>query len=318
MNARRSLSLWPAWLALLLSAGCFPEVESEQDSTGTAAGRLAVVCTTGQVAEMVTRIGGDLVQVETLMGYGVDPHLYKPSHGDLRRLRRAEAVFYSGLHLEGRLVEVLEKLGASKPTVAVGQILEREAADQLLEAGQFGGRYDPHVWFDLKLWSRAAPFVAKRLAELRPQQADTFRARASAYVDELHHLADQCRTELATIPPERRVLVTAHDAFAYFGRAYEIEVHGLQGISTADEADLATLSRLTGLLTSRGVKAVFVESSVPPKFIEALVEACRSRGHTVEIGGELYSDALGPQGSGADTLSGMMQHNVRTIAEALR
>lgn len=298
-----------------VASGCFPE---EQAAPADGPTRLAVVCTTGQVAELVARVGGPAIAVTALMGPGVDPHLYKPSHGDLRRLRGAEAVFYNGLHLEGRLGEVLEKLGRTKPVFAVTGVLEQAAADRLRPTSTAGGHYDPHVWFDLDLWGRCAVAVGEELGRLVPDQREAFAERARLYAAELAQVAGACRQRLAAIPPERRLLVTAHDAFEYFGRAFEIEVQALQGISTADEADLETLERLVRLLAERQVKAIFVESSVPAKYVEAVVEGCSARGHRLTIGGELYSDALGPTGSPAETLAGMIRHNVDTIVTALR
>ncbi len=252
------------------------------------------------------------------MGFGVDPHLYKPSHGDLRKLQRADVVFASGLHLEGRLAEVLENLSRRKPVYRVTHDLEQHHSDRLRATATAAGSYDPHVWFDAALWSECAAYAGAELARQLPAAAAEIQENTRAYVQELQNLDVETRRRLAEIPATRRVLVTAHDAFAYFGRAYEVEVHGLQGISTADEADLRTMNALVDLLVARGIKAVFVESSVPAKQVESLVAGCRARGHQLKIGGELYSDALGRVGSGAETYAGMLRHNVETIVTALR
>lgn len=311
-----------AWgLVLLIGgglSGCFPEEQASPPGQVDGEARLAVVCTTGQVAELVARVGGPAVAVTALMGPGIDPHLYKPSHGDLRRLRGAEAVFYNGLHLEGRLGEVLEKLGRTKPVVSVTAVLEQTASERLRPTATASGHYDPHVWFDLELWGECAVAVGDELGRLVPEEREAFAERARVYAAELAQVADDCRRRLAAIPPQRRLLVTAHDAFEYFGRSFGIEVRALQGISTADEADLETVERLVRLLAERQVKAIFVESSVPAKYLQAVVEGCSARGHRLAIGGELYSDALGPTGSSAETLAGMIRHNVDTIVAGLR
>ena len=258
---------------------------------------LRIVCTTAQVADIVKNVGGDDVEVDTLMGDGVDPHLFTAAAGDVRRLRDADVVFYNGLHLEGRLADVLHDLEAKKPSIAVTAGLVADEPERLRSPAEFEGAHDPHVWLDVALWRQCSDYVTERLCYLDPDRADAYRARAKGYTDELDALDEECRQRLAEIPAERRVLVTAHDAFGYFGVAYDIEVRGLQGISTADEADLVTVGALVDLLVDRGVKAVFVESSVSEKYIEALVEGCRAKDHQVSVGGELYSDAMGPDGT---------------------
>lgn len=293
--------------------GCREEA-SPSDSNGV----LKVVCTTGQVGDLLHEIGGTQVQVQTLMGPGVDPHLYKPTPGDTAQLRRADAVFYSGLHLEGRLAELLAELGRSRPVYAVSEPIEKKSPDRLRQAPGFGGVYDPHFWFDVALWREAAAGVAERLAELRPAHAAEFRERALRYDEQLKLLEAECRQRLEQIPKTQRVMVTAHDAFEYFGRAFDVEVHGLQGISTVDEANLQDVDKLVELLVSRKIKAVFVESSIAPRKIQGLIEACAARGHTVRVGGELYSDAMGPAGTVEGTYVGMQRKNVDTIVEALK
>lgn len=277
-----------------------------------------VVCTTGQVGDMLGRIGGDFLVVKTLMGPGVDPHLYKPTPRDRRLLNAATAVFYNGLHLEGRMSELLESLGRHKPVFAVTDVLRSECPEKLRQPEGAREVYDPHVWFDVALWARCVAYAGDKLSEVDSAHAAEYRRRAAEYQAELLALDAEVRQQIATIPKSRRVLVTAHDAFHYFSRAYDIEVYSLQGISTVDEADLSTVNRLVDLLVSRGIKAVFVESSVPARNVQALVQGCRARGHEVRIGGELYSDALGPTGTPEASYVGVVRHNMRSIVEALR
>ena len=252
------------------------------------------------------------------MGPSVDPHQYKASLGDNRKLNEADIVFFNGLHLEGRMTDALESLGERKPAFAVAHVMLELATDRLRKPPEFEGGYDPHIWFDADLWSLTADYVADKLSELAPKHEADFRQQAKAYSAELKALDLECLDKLAVIPKERRVLVTAHDAFGYFGKRYDIEVHGLQGISTADETDVATKQKLVDLLVDRKVKAVFVESSVPHQNVENLISLCAVGGHTLVRGGELFSDAMGDEGTDEATYIGMMRYNVRTIVEALK
>ena len=302
-----------AWfaVALALLCGC-----SGADDASDATRPIRVTTTVGMVADIVKQVGGESVDVTALMGAGVDPHLYKASQGDIARLSNADIVFYNGLFLEGKMGEVLEKIAAAgKPVVAVA---ERIPSDRLLHPEAFEGHPDPHVWFDVSLWSETLTPVVEALSQLEPASRGTFEANAQRYRAELAELHAECAEALATIPTARRVLVTAHDAFGYFGRAYEVEVIGLQGLSTTSEYGLKDVQRIVGLVTSRGIRAVFVESSVPARSIEAVVEGCRSAGHEVRIGGELFSDAMGAPGTVEGTYAGMVRHNVTTIVDALR
>ena len=267
---------------------------------------------------MLRHIGGDFVEVRTLMGPGVDPHLYKATPGDIRLLKAATAIFYNGLHLEGRLAEVLEKLGHRKPTIAVTDRIRQHEPQRLRQAPEFAASYDPHVWFDVGLWADCAEYAAAQLIEIDPTHASAYRRQADAYVAELRALDRATRRQLAEIPSRGRVLVTAHDAFGYFGRAYDVEVHGLQGISTADEADLGAINELVQLLVARQVKAVFIETSVPSKNIRSLIQGCDAAGHQLALGGELYSDAMGPADTPEGTYTGMIAFNVDQIVRALQ
>ena len=279
--------------------------------------RETVVCTTGMVAELVRGVARDRLQVVSLMGSGVDPHLYKPSPTDVSRLAKADVIFFSGLHLEGKMVELLDGMAQrGKPTRAVTEKLEHSNDRRLLEVEQ--GIYDPHVWFDVELWGECTEVVLEVLADFAPEHRDEFAANAKHFLTELAELAEYGRTECEKIPQERRVLVTAHDAFQYFSRAFGIEVRAIQGISTENEAGVRKINELVEFITTRGVKAVFVESSVSDDNIRSLVEGCASRGHEVRIGGELHSDALGPEGTQAGTFTGMVRHNIDTIVSALK
>ena len=278
---------------------------------------MRVVCTTGQVAEMVERVGGEHVSVDALMGPGVDPHLFNPVASDLRKLSAADAIFYNGLHLEGRMSETFEQMARTKATFAVTEGIQSRKDKRLREPPEFEGLYDPHVWHDPLLWGDCVTDVANDLAQLDPAHADEYRANAEAYREEFIELDKFCRVELAKIPKERRVLVTAHDAFGYFGNTFGLEVHGLKGISTEEEKDLHRQEEIQRMIVERKIPAVFVESAVAPKTIKALVEPCQAAGWDLKIGGELYADALGPAGSDDATYAGMIRHNVQTIAAAL-
>jgi manganese/zinc/iron transport system substrate-binding protein len=278
-------------------------------------GRVKVVATTNIVGDLVRTIGGEQVDVEALMGPGIDPHLYKASAGDVRRMSSAEAIFYSGLHLEGKMSEVLERMGEREVrTVAVAECVPGE---ELIASAGFSGSHDPHVWFDVELWSKTVGCVAETLADLDPDHAAGYRERAGTYVEELMGLDAWVRERVELLAPEERVLVTAHDAFGYFGRAYGFEVRGLLGVSTAAEAGTSDVQELAELIAERKIPAIFVETSVPPRFVQALQEAVKARGFAVEIGGSLYSDSLGDAGTPAGTYSGTVRENVETIVTAL-
>ncbi len=297
-------------LFLLPLAGCGSSADSAHSDLSERSVR--VVATTSMIADIVRQVGGERVEVEGLMGPGTDPHLYKASEGDVRRMTDADLIFYNGLHLEGKMGEILERM--ADRTAAVTDEIDR---DRLFAPPEYEGNYDPHVWMDVSMWTQAAEAVADRLAALDTTHAVDYRARTEAYVAELDSLDRWVRAEVERVPEALRVLVTAHDAFGYFGRAYGFEVHGLQGISTATEAGTADVQNLATFVAERQIPSMFVESSVPARSIEAVREAVRARGFEVEIGGNLYSDALGGEDSGADTYVGMIRHNVNTIVGAL-
>jgi manganese/zinc/iron transport system substrate-binding protein len=276
-------------------------------------GVIQVAATTGMVADIVREVGGDRVRVTSLMGPGVDPHLYKATHGDMVKLDRAELIFYNGLHLEGKMTKIFERMGRIKPVVPVAETIDPK---RLIRTED--GQPDPHVWFDVRLWITAVETVRDQLIQADPERKADYEARAAAYIKELEELDRYVREQIASIPEKRRVLVTAHDAFSYFGRAYDIEVVGLQGINTASEYGLRDVQQLVNLLTERKIKAVFVESSVPKRSIEAVVKGSSEKGHRVRIGGELFSDALGEAGTPEGTYVGMIRHNVDAIVSALK
>ena len=309
-----SIALLLALLALLLVA---PACSGSTAPGGAdlASRKIVAVTTIGQITDLVRNIGGDRVEVVGLMGPGGDPHLYKASESDVAKLNSADIIFYNGLNLEGKMADLFVRMARTRPTVAVTEDIP---VDRLREPPEFQGHYDPHVWFDVTLWKLAAERVERALVELDPQHAATYRENAARYQKELDELHAWIKTEIATIPPQQRVLVTAHDAFGYFGEQYGMEVVGLQGISTETEAGVADVQALAELVASRGIKAIFVESSVPHRTIEAVVEAVRARGKEVRIGGQLYSDALGAPDTPEGTYIGMMRYNVRTIVDALK
>jgi manganese/zinc/iron transport system substrate-binding protein len=309
--------LWPAIAAgvllALLAASCGPVSTSALPDLSSKE-EIRVVTTVGMLTDVVEQVGGDRVRVEGLMGPGVDPHLYKASEGDVRRLERADAIFFVGLHLEAKMADVLERIGDRRLSRACGAGIPES---RLRRPAAFDGQFDPHVWFDVALWRGCVEEVRDRLAEADPAHAATYRANAERYLAELTALDAEVRRTTATVPRERRVIVTAHDAFGYFGRAYGFEVVGLQGISTAAEAGARDVDELAAFIATRRIPAIFVESSVAPRTIEAVRAAVRARGFDVQIGGALYADAMGSAGTPEGTYVGMVRHNVRTIVSAL-
>lgn len=277
-------------------------------------GKLRVVATTNIIADTAQAIAGGDAEVVALMGPGVDPHLYKASESDVRKLAGADLILYNGLHLEGKMGDILVKMARQRPVVAVA---DQVPDDELLEPPQLAGLYDPHVWFDVSLWATGVDVIADELARLDPDHAEGYRQRAADYAAQLAELDAWVESQVASLPEDRRVLITAHDAFGYFGRRYGIEVVGIQGISTLAEAGLEDVERVVDMVVDRGVPAIFVESSVSPRTVEAVQAAVRDRGAQVEIGGQLYSDALGAAGTPGGTYTGMVRHNVETLVEAL-
>ncbi|MDJ0757116.1 MAG: zinc ABC transporter substrate-binding protein [Ardenticatenaceae bacterium] len=292
----------------IIFAGCTPSASPEAE------GKLRVVTTIGQITDLVSRVGGEHVFVEGLMGPGTDPHLFVASASDVDRLQNADVIFYNGLFLEAQLEEVLEQLAERKPTVAIsGRI---NPAD-LLASPVYDDEFDPHIWFDVELWQQTVPIVRDTLIELDPDNAGAYTTNADAYLAELVETQAYVLEKVAELPPEKRVLITAHDAFNYFGNAYGFDVLGLQGISTASEASTADVIELADTIVDRQIPAIFVESSVPVRNIEAVQAAVLDRGFEVVIGGELFSDAMGDLDTPEGVYTGMVRHNVDTIVDAL-
>lgn len=276
---------------------------------------LQIVTTTGMIADAVDNIGGDRVKVVSLMGSGVDPHLYKATQGDLEKITGADLLFYNGLHLEGKLEQVFKKAGRLRPVVALAEGIDRNA---LRKIEGVENMWDPHIWFDVSLWKEAVKTISYTLVKADSLNSDYYKSRTNAYLQKLDSLHAAVKAKILEVPESGRVLITAHDAFGYFGGAYDIEVRGLQGISTLSEFGLRDVTSLVDFIIDRKIKAIFVETSVSQKSIEAVVEGCSGRGWEVKIGGSLYSDAMGESGTPEGTYVGMVNHNVNVIVESLK
>ncbi|MGB1307392.1 MAG: metal ABC transporter solute-binding protein, Zn/Mn family [Oceanihabitans sp.] len=299
-------------ILLLVTAFLILSCKTEKQDNG----KLNIVTTTTMITDLVKNIGGDLVNTQGLMGSGVDPHLYKASEGDVTKLVNADIIFYNGLHLEGKLVEVFEKMGSkTKTPIALAEEIDKTT---LIGSDYFASNYDPHVWFNINYFKQFTKKVTATLSEKDPKNAAQFSENEKLYLEKLEALQKNVETTIATLPKEKRILVTAHDAFNYFGKNYDFEVVGLQGLSTATEAGVQDVQKLATFIIDKQVKAIFVESSVPKRTIEALQAAVNSKGHQVEIGGTLYSDALGNTGTVEGTYIGMFEYNVNTIVNALK
>lgn len=312
-------------LFLLLASACESGEATGVVSPDPAEGRptggnrepLSVICTIGILSDVTSHIAGDGFEVSSLMGPGVDPHLYKTSPGDVRKLLAADLILYCGFHLEGRMAEVLDRVSDQRKTLAVCESVSRDRL-VILEAGGKSPSIDPHLWFDVQNWMEVCRIIRDTLSEVDPASKAGFEQRCASYLEELSSLDQEVRAQLATIPRKHRILITPHDAFGYLGRAYDMEVIGVQGLSTDSEASVATINRLVSHVAQRNIPAVFVESTVPRRNIEALIEGCAARGHNLRIGGELYSDALGAEGTPEGTYIGMIRHNAKVITEGLR
>jgi manganese/zinc/iron transport system substrate-binding protein len=289
-------------------------VNSAQAEKSLSQRKIRVVTTIGMITDIVANVGGERVEVTGLMGPGVDPHLYKASAGDVTRLSKADMIFYNGLHLEAKMAEVLENMQRTVKTAAVTEKIDRSL---LLAPPEFAGAYDPHVWFDVTLWMKAVERVRDALIEIDANSASTYQENTKKYLAKLEDLHTYVKTQAEKAPKNQRALVTAHDAFNYFGRAYGFEVRGLQGISTATEAGTADVQALVEFIVKRRIPAMFVESSVPRRSIEAVQEAVKAKGFSVEIGGQLFSDAMGDPGTPEGAYIGMVKHNIDTIVKSL-
>ncbi|MDA7502170.1 zinc ABC transporter substrate-binding protein [Chitinophagales bacterium] len=308
----------PAFLimALMIIMSCQTEKKENTANTKTG-GKKQIVATTGMIADMLKHVGGDYIEVESLMGPGVDPHLYKATQGDLRKLRAADAIFYNGLKLEGKMEEIFEKMAAKKMVEAISKNIPEESLIKIQMEHSDLTQVDPHIWFDIVTWASCLSTVEHALAELIPEGKKEFQKNRSAYANELMDLHKKVELGLARIPQESRKLVTSHDAFSYFARAYNIKVSALQGMSTVTEFGLRDIANLVNEIVDEQVPAIFVESSIDPKNMNAVIEGCRQKGFEVRLGGPLFSDAMGAEGTPEGEYVGMIEHNLRTIVKGL-
>ncbi|KGX87316.1 metal ABC transporter solute-binding protein, Zn/Mn family [Pontibacillus litoralis] len=296
-----------------LLAGCGNE--SGNATQSDAEGKINIVTTIAQIGDIAKNVGGEHVQVESLMGPGVDPHVYEAVPSDIDKLENADLIYYNGLNLEGQMNQIFEKMQEEKPTYAVAETIPQEKLTADPENPEVA---DPHVWFDIQLWQYAVEEVTNALIELDPDNKADYEKNREAYSKELDELHEYALQNAEEVPEKSRVMVTAHDAFQYFGDAYGFEVMGLQGLSTDSEFGLKDVQRIVDTLVERDIKAVFVESSVSDEAINAVVEGAKDKGHEVEIGGEIYSDAMGPEGTEEGTYVGMFTHNIDTIVNSLK
>ena len=308
-----------AGIAFQIGCGSNSKDDKQDDKQGDATTYggeypIEAIATVGMVADIVRNVGGDHVEVGQIMGAGVDPHLYRATRDDVQTIMKADIVFFSGLMLEGKMVDKLIQIGRDKPVWGVTELIDEK---KLLEPEEMEGHYDPHVWMDVSVWGECVDAVEKSLVDFDPDHADDYRENAKKYRKQLADLHEYGLKSISSIPEDGRVLITSHDAFNYFGRAYGLEVQGVQGISTDSEAGLQRINELVDSIVAQKVRAVFVESSVPRKNIESLIEGARDRGHDVRIGGELFSDAMGKSGEYEGTYIGMLDHNLTLVTRAL-
>lgn len=312
---RRNLLILLTLLSMLLSACNSIIAQAGTAENKDFSGRkIRVTTTIGMITDIVHNIGGERVEVTGLMGAGVDPHLYKASEGDLHELEKADVIFYGGLHLEAGMARILEHMAKWKRIVAVTDTIDRA---KLSAPPEFKGQYDPHVWFDVQLWEKAVEQVRDTLIEMDPTNAALYEKNAEVYLAQMDELDRYIHQQAERVPKEKRVLITAHDAFNYFGRAYGFEVRGLQGISTEAEAGTGDVQSLAAFIAERRIPAIFVETSISSRNVEAVQAAVRARGFDVRIGGQLFSDAMGSPGTPEGTYIGMVRHNIDTIVQAL-
>ncbi len=288
--------------------------DTKKQSNDATSDKIRVVATIGMITDVVKNVGGEKVEVVGMMGAGVDPHLYKPTAKDIQSLNAAQIIFYNGLHLEAKLGDVLDKMTGDIKAIAVTDDINKAL---LLSSQDYEGQYDPHLWFDVTLWIKVVEKVRDSLTELDSDNEIVYQDNAERYLTQLTELHQYVMTQAERVPTEQRVLVTAHDAFNYFGKAYGFEVRGLQGISTVSEAAISDVQQLATFIAERRIPAIFVESSVPSRSLEAVKAAVKSKGFDVQIGGELFSDAMGDEGTPEGTYIGMVKHNIDTIVQAL-
>ena len=288
--------------------------DTKKQSDDATSDKIRVVATIGMITDVVKNVGGEKVEVVGMMSAGVDPHLYKPTAKDIQSLNSAQIIFYNGLHLEAKLGDVLDKMTGDIKAIAVTDDINKAL---LLSSQDYEGQYDPHLWFDVTLWMKVVQKVRDSLTELDSDNEIAYQDNAERYLTQLTELHQYVMTQAERVTTEQRVIVTAHDAFNYFGKAYGFEVRGLQGISTVSEAAISDVQELATFIAERRIPAIFVESSVPSRSLEAVKAAVKSKGFNVQIGGELFSDAMGDEGTPEGTYIGMVKHNIDTIVRAL-
>lgn len=303
------MRIYHLFLFILLLCSC-----SQTQNTGETR-KPHIVATTGMLYDAVVNIGGEHITSEAIMGPGVDPHLYKATQGDLKKLNSADLIIYNGILLEGKMSEILKKLGRQKPTIAAAEVIPDSL---LIRHAGYGDSMDPHVWFDVSRWKYVVKEIGRSLASLDSANRNAYNSNTIKYLGQLDSLDQFIKDELKAIPSSQRILVTAHDAFGYFGEAYDIRVEAVQGMSTVSDFGLKDIANLIDLIIANQIKAIFVETSVSDKSIKAVIEGCLEKGHKVKIGGYLYSDAMGEFGTEEGTYTGMFKKNVKTIVEALK
>ncbi len=306
----------PRWngllFALIATIFAWPNLTTQAQQANQ---KITAVVTTGMVGDLVRNVGGEYVEVIDLIPSGFDPHLYKATRSDVRKLSSSDIIFYSGLMLEGRMGDTFIKIARQgKPVYPVTEGIDQE---MLIEPEEFEGQYDPHIWMDISAWIQTVEVVKMALSEIDPAHSKAFQKNADAYIEQLRKLDEFAKSSLASVPSANRKLITAHDAFNYFGRRYDIDVYGIQGISTTAEAGLQNVNALIDLVVGSNVEAIFVESSISDKNVRAIIEGSKARGHDVDLGGELFSDAMGPEGTYEGTYIGMMDHNITNITRGL-
>ncbi len=308
-NIFKLITVFAAFLTLI---SCNTETKNQKEGDDP----VKVVATTTMIADLLENIGGEKTEINGLMGPGVDPHLYKASENDVQHLFNAEIVFYNGLHLEGKLVDIFERM--KQRGKHLYPITDTVNNNDLIPSGEFESNYDPHIWFDISIWKTATKYVTEKLADYDPENKEYYNKNKEKYLAKLDSLQEEITALISQVPEDKRILITAHDAFKYFGKAYDFKVMGIQGISTASEAGVKDIQNLSNIIVKNQIKAIFVETSVPERNIKALQKSVRSKGFKVNVGGQLYSDALGSKSEKTGTYTGMFRHNVETIAKGIK
>lgn len=302
-------------LAIAFAVGCAPSSNKDEKSADNTPEKINIVVTTNILGDMVSNIVKSKANVTTLMGAGVDPHLYKATQNDISALMNADIIVYNGLHLEGKMGEIFEGMTGKQLVIAASDGIPDSL---LITSNDFKGAYDPHIWFDPTLWSMACLYVTEKIAENAPSIADDVRLTGRSYANNMLGIDFWIKQELKRLPENKRLLITAHDAFGYFGRAYGLKVKGLQGLSTLSEYGLKDVTEMVDFIITNSVKSIFVETSVNQQSVEAVVEGCKQKGYAVQIGNQLYSDAMGDPNSNGGTYLKMIKHNVLSIIRGLK